>query len=309
MLTLADIHPIARTFGSLLVGSPQRHGALTVFPLFTSALSAPRWVTLDDAGDRVRITEVDEAGAVHRLAVLNDAPHPLLLLGGEELIARQNRVLGTTVLVPARSRLTIPVSCVEHGRWSYRGPGLSSGDASLFASVRAKKAAWINRSIRSGRGHAGNQRALWDELASKAAEHQLDSPTGAMRDFCACFQNELAAARRALAPVAGQVGALVYLAGRWAGLDLLASPALFSRGWPRLAMGYAADALGAPPGCRSVDHVDGVLETLSRCRADVSLAVGLGTEHRFTSATVVGTALVAEDLVAHLMAFPGSTRQ
>jgi hypothetical protein len=61
------------------------------------------------------------------------------------------------------------------------------------------------------------------------------------------------AARRTLALVAGQVGVLAYLSGRWVGMDLLAGAGLFSRIWPRLCAGYAADAIGskrrAPGSC------------------------------------------------------------
>ena len=59
--------------------------------------------------------------------------------------------------------------------------------------------------------------------------------------------------RQALAAQPGQVGALIYMAGRWAGLDLLAGPGLFGRAWPRLCAGYGADAIGReikPPGPR-----------------------------------------------------------
>jgi len=307
---VAGIGPIARTLGNILVGEPLRHGALTVVPMLAPMLSEPRWLTLAEAGDRVRITEVNEAGAVPQLKVVNLAGRPLLLLDGEELVgAKQNRVLNTTVLVAAKSELTIPVSCVEQGRWGYRGRHFASGDASLFASLRRKKAAWVTRSIRAGRGHASDQGGVWDELASKAAEHRVASPTGAMRDFYLRYEEEIAAARRALASVPGQVGALVYLAGRWVGLDLLASGGLFNRAWPRLCAGYAADAIGRKPSRRLVRSPGAVLGMLSRCPAEMTGAVGLGAEYRFTGARMTGAALVADDRVAHLMAFPGPDTQ
>jgi hypothetical protein len=61
------------------------------------------------------------------------------------------------VLVAATSDLTIPVSCVERGRWGYRERHFAPSDASLFASVRQKKAAWVTRSVRAGRGHMSDQ--------------------------------------------------------------------------------------------------------------------------------------------------------
>ena len=304
-----EIGPIARAFGNILAAEPVSHGALTVIPMLAPMLSEPRWLTLIEAGDKVRITEVDEAGAVSQLKVANTANQPLLLLDGEELVgAKQNRVLNTTVLVAAKSELTIPVSCVEQGRWGYRGRHFASGDASLFASVRQKKAAWVTRSLRAGRGHQSDQGAVWDELASKTAAHRVASPTGAMRDFYERYEEEMAEMRRALAPVPGQVGSLVYLSGRWVGMDLLAGAGLFDRVWPRLCAGYAADAIARKPGVRLTPSPGTVLRRLLHCPVEMTRPVGVGAEYRLAGKTA-GAALVADDRVAHLMAFPAVVTQ
>jgi hypothetical protein len=302
---VAEISPIARTLGNILVGEPLRHGALTVVPMLAPMLAEPEWLTLAEAGDRVQVTEVEEAGSVPNLKVANMADRPLLLLDGEELVgAKQNRILNTTVLVAARTETTIPVSCVEQGRWGYRGRHFAPGDASLFASVRQKKAAWVTRSIRAGRGHIADQGGVWDDLASKAAEHSVASPTGAMRDFYQRYEEEMAEARRQLAPVPGQIGSLVYLSGRWAGMDLLAGPSLFERVWPRLCAGYAADAIRRKPSDRLTPSPSAVLRRLSGCPVEAAQAVGLGTEYRLAGPRTAGAALIADDRVAHLMAFP-----
>jgi hypothetical protein len=112
-----------------------------------------------------RVTEVSEAGSVPFLTVANGADRPLLLLDGEELIgAKQNRILNTTVLVGAHTEVTIPVSCVEQGRWGYRGRQFRPGDASLYASLRARKAAHVSQSVRAGRGHRADQGEVWAHL-------------------------------------------------------------------------------------------------------------------------------------------------
>jgi len=310
MSHVADVDPIARTLANILAGEPLRHGALTLIPMLAPMLSEPRWITLVEAGDRVRITEMDEAGNVPQLKVVNLADQALLLLDGEELVgAKQNRVLNTTVLVAAKSELTIPVSCVEQGRWGYRGRHFGPGDASLFASVRQKKAAWVTRSVRAGRGHMADQGGVWDELASKAAEHNVASPTGAMRDFYRRYEEEMTEARRELAPVQGQIGSLVYLSGGWVGMDLLAGPSLFSRVWPRLCAGYAADAIRRKPSVRLTPSPSAVLRRLSGCPIEAAPAVGLGIEYRLTGEKTAGAALIADDRVAHLMAFPVAAAQ
>jgi hypothetical protein len=151
------------------------------------------------------------------------------------------------VLVDAHREVTIPVSCVEQGRWGYRGRQFRPGDASLFPSLRAKKAAWVSRSVRAGRGHMADQGEMWAQLACRADELDVDSPTGAMRDLYTRHETDLAAARRALAAQPGQVGGRIYIGNRWVGLDLLAGPLLFGRAWPRLCAGYVADAIGREP--------------------------------------------------------------
>ena len=67
---------------------------------------------------RGRVTEVSDGGRVPELQVVNDSPRYVLIVDGEELVgAKQNRIVNLTILVPPKTSLTIPVSCVEAGRW------------------------------------------------------------------------------------------------------------------------------------------------------------------------------------------------
>jgi hypothetical protein len=70
MPTVADVEIVAKTLGSILAGKPQRHGALAVITILAPMQAEPEWLTLAEAGDRVRITEVDE-GSVPDLRVAN----------------------------------------------------------------------------------------------------------------------------------------------------------------------------------------------------------------------------------------------
>ena len=68
---------------------------------------------------------VDEVGSgvVSRMLLHNLGDHPVVLVDGEQLVgARQNRILNTTILVPARTRLEIPWPA-----WSRGGGGGAPG--------------------------------------------------------------------------------------------------------------------------------------------------------------------------------------
>ncbi len=248
MPTVDEITPLQELLDAIMIGEPVIHGALTVVPLLAPMGAEPDWLTLTEASDKVTIEEIDEGGSVPTLRLHNRAERPVLLVDGEELVgAKQNRVLNTTVLVAAQAVVTIPVSCVEHGRWSYHSRGFVASEHSLYASVRAKKMARVSESLRRGDGHLGDQAEIWDDLAAKATFLHTSSPTGAMNDVYVRYEDALRRARETLAARPGQVGALVYLRGRWLGLDALAAPGLFARAWPRLCSGYAADGLGQEP--------------------------------------------------------------
>jgi hypothetical protein len=124
-----------------------------------------------------------------------------------------------------------------------------------------------------------------------------------MRDFYDRYVDEMTEARRALAARSGQVGALVAMGAFWTGLDLLAAPGLFARTWPRLCLGYAAEAVGVEPtGGRP--ETDMILKAIARVRVHTAPAVGLGAEHRIDEPGLAGAALLLDGRVAHLMVFP-----
>jgi hypothetical protein len=97
--------------------------------------------------------------------------------------------------------------------------------------------------------------------------------------------------------------ALVFLGKRWIGLDILPSPGLFERAWPRLCAGYAAEAVGGKERASAPDP-RGVLQTVAQAPVEEAPAVGLGRERRLTGRALAGVALVVDDTVAHLLAFP-----
>ena len=96
----------------------------------------------------VTVTEVGEGGHVPELKVVNRGDVAVLLLDGEELVgAKQNRVLNLTILVPPQHTATIPVSCVESGRWRHVSHQFGSASRTQFAEGRAAKMRQVTSSL------------------------------------------------------------------------------------------------------------------------------------------------------------------
>jgi hypothetical protein len=109
--------------GGLRFGEAQPAGALTVVPVFHDGARAPYRRFAEVAGSG--LVEVGEVGggSVPQLQVVNRCDHPVLLVEGEVLSGlRQTRTLNTTVLVSTHSVVTVPVACIEAGRWGSARP-------------------------------------------------------------------------------------------------------------------------------------------------------------------------------------------
>ncbi len=104
------------------IGAEQSYKNLAIYPVLSDYVIPFDYLTLDEAmsEDLIEVVEIDEGGSVPELRVINKSGKMVLILDGEELVgAKQNRIVNTTILIPAMETVVIPVSCVEEGRWSY----------------------------------------------------------------------------------------------------------------------------------------------------------------------------------------------
>jgi hypothetical protein len=291
----------------LRLGAPQGAAGLTLLPVYGTA-SGPDYLTAAQGFDRgtLSIGELG-GGQVPQLVVHNAGDLPVLLLDGEHLQgARQDRVLNVSVLAAARHDTVIPVSCVEHGRWAYRGTaaGFEPAQDLAYADLRAMQA-------RQGRGPRTDQAQVWADVERKRAQiGGRVSRTAAMRDAYDDRRTDLERIRAAFpGPVDGQAGVLAVAGGRVLALDLFDRDSTLASIWDRLVRGYAVDALDvAQPPDRDADVVAArALVTAIGAQENEATShegVGLGIDVVITSPTTVTNALVWEDATVHLAAFP-----
>ena len=125
----------------LRVGDPIRHEALSIFPLFSESSSEVEYRLSDAAlaDASLLVEEISEGGSVPELLVENNGDVRVLFLEGEELVgAKQNRILNTSVLVAAHTKIKIPVSCVEQGRWGYKSHHFGSSGSHSPSKLRRR---------------------------------------------------------------------------------------------------------------------------------------------------------------------------
>ena len=293
------------TLPEVRVGDPDRHEALSVFPLFSPPDEANDYLLSDEAiaARSVTVEEVSEGGSVPTLLVINTGESRVLFLEGEELKgAKQNRVLNTSVLVAARSRTPIPVSCVEQGRWRYRTKGFSSGGSHSSSKLRHFLKRSVGESLKSGQGHTSDQMAVWGEVSRQMASLGSTSETGAMSDTYERFQDRLKEFRERLKYVEGASGVAVAVGPQVVAVDVFDKPSTCCKVWDRLLSGVVMDALEAGSSVESIGtgNVGNLLARLRASEWEPVPAVGEGQEYRSDSVPLAhASSLVLGESVLH----------
>jgi hypothetical protein len=314
-------NPVAHALSSIILGDPVTFEKLTMIPLVgpPTVEEEPDYLTLDEAlaQNWAEVTEVSEQGSVPELRVVNKGTKPLFILDGEELVgAKQNRVVNLTILVPAATTLTIPVSCVEAGRWRARSRAFTAAPRAQYASGRAKRMRQVTTSMRLNQSYHSDQTEVWADIAEKSERLAACSPTGAMEEMFIRHSRSIEEYVDAMRPVPCQVGALFLLEGRVVGFDLFDRAITLRRLLRKLVRSVAVDAIdrqfadscraGPPERSREQACREGALEFLtavSRALVHIAPATGGGQDVRFEGGQIAGGALVTDAGPVHASAF------
>jgi len=269
------------------LGEPRQVHSITLTPLFPLRDPVCAYVSMDEAFEHgLEIGEVDEAGDVGMLEVVNPLHVSVLLYDGEELKgAKQNRILNVSVLLAAGSRTRIPVTCVERGRWSWRDRRFSAAGHVVSPELRRHKAASLRANALSPRAA---QMAVWQTVDRQLAHRGVDSATAANADGFAARATMIDDIAQKLAPEPGQCGVVASLPGQAWCLDAVSRPDVFARLYRKLVAGYVYDTLNEPG--EPASAADAVA-ALQQCALARRPSAALGSDLRFEGKGVIASGL------------------
>lgn len=300
-------------FSTITFGEIQTYGAVSALPITTPKRhDAFCYLTLPEAMELMllKIEEVSESGSVPELKVISSASVSVLIISGEEVRgAKQNRILNTSILIPAKGELIIPVSCTERGRWSYSSPDFKDSGNISSKDIRQAAGQSVHHSLESGQGFRSDQGQIWDRIEKLHMKSESDntSRTRAMDDAFHARKQDLDEAKRHFRLIPSQTGILFFHEGKVAGLDIVSRPAAYDRLHEKLLKSYLIDCLSGKALKHSPDALLKVarqfLDSSKSGTVNVFKSPGLGEDHRLQAATVHGSALVYEKEAIHTCCF------
>lgn len=327
-------------FGALRPATPITSGGVTLLPFTTTYQGGKRYVLLDQAiaRGRLTITEVSDGGSVPYLKAVNKGPWPVLIFDGEELVgAKQNRIANTTILIGVGESI-LPVSCVEQGRWTLRSRTFAAGAYASHPGLRHTNQLRVGESLKeAGRGqrveglsqverarrYRADQGVVWHEVRSRSHQAGVWSTTDAMADAYEARAADLESTSQAFlgrlgagavgggggVPVEGMVAAAVFIGSRFVCFDAVWPAKRFAQLYPKLLRGYAFEALDpsdaemAPPTDPEAEMLR-IFADLAEAHPDVLPGVDLGRDIRVEAKAAFGAGLAWEDSLVQLSLFP-----
>jgi len=291
----------------LKVGKKQSHQGLTVFPLTAQKPSLYEYLTLDEAlkGGFITIQEKGQ-GIVSEIEVVNRGEKDVLLIDGEELVgAKQNRILNISLVVAAMTTASIPVSCVESGRWAPKFDGFQSEERMAFHNLRMKKAESVIKSAAAGQGFRSDQSEVWNDINVRACAMDASSPTAAMSHIYTTKKADIDKLRKDFKAGEGDVGAVFAVNGKILGADIFDKPAVYQKLFPKVLESYLMEVLAAKKSKETVgdEEAAAFLAEAKGNLGQILASPGIGNIVRINAKGVVGAALVVKGSVVHTSIF------
>jgi hypothetical protein len=292
----------------ITAGEPDVSGPIVVYPVFGPA-PVQEYTSMSRAlplGFTVK--EQPGGGSVRDVIVSNPTRFAVMIYEGEEVIGgQQNRTFDKSVLVGPGETLTVPVSCVEAGRWdgSRNREAFTPSPQAAIPELRRRKARAAHRARVSGMEERANQSEVWESVALHSASLGVHSPTGASSDAFDTHRDRIRARASEIKLREGQIGMVFQVGGRIETLDLVSRPDVFADLHAPLVQGYCLDSLGrdSSPQVDGTRYADRFLRKVAGNRIFENDGIGLGRGFRFENDRAVGTGLISGEELIQLSVF------
>ncbi len=293
------------------LGAPRSAAGLTLFPVFANGNHLTyQLFSQASTAKAVEVSEIGVAGSVPDLAARNVGDVPVLLMEGEILIGlKQNRMLNTSVLITPGTKVTIPVACVEAGRWRRASEKAGASRYAVSPSIRAAKMMSLSLSARTLGAFTPDQFIVWRGVDADLQKHRVSSPTSAYSEIEDQRHEVIDDVLGQLTPDPDQTGVLAFLGDQPLALDVFDQPGTLTQAWRKLVGSYISEAIANTDQRSTVDGTAAVewVKGLANGEASSHPAVGAGETVLITAKAHYLAGLVVDGICVHIAGWPVSS--
>lgn len=286
----------------------QQNESLSVVQFLTAQQNTFDYVSSSEAIKKglIEVKEISESGSVNNLYVFNLSDRYVFFMDGDILAgAKQNRVLNTSILIAPNTKSTIPVSCVEAGRWNRRSDKFYDSDFISPTVLRAKKANTVKESLKSNHGFSSNQGQVWSDVDAYSTAYHIASPTKSLSDVFEekkkdfdLFTSHFKADEKAN-------GIALFVNKTILNIEVFNRTDVYSEYFPKILKAAAMEAFriklkdGALDDKEAFYKTTAFLDGADSIQKEIHNGVGVGQERRFGTKEMTGFELVYKENLIH----------
>ena len=272
---------------------PQVYENITVFPLksdrsYIDIMSLKKGLELG----LVKVKECEQS-QVNTLIVENNAVTPLILIDGEEVVGGdQNRIVNSTILIGANSKMKVSVSCSEKNRWAYKSEFKQSEYIANYNTRRAKEFA--------SRSSEKFQNVIWSSIDTLEEVNSFSSPTSAMEESYDHMKLKLNDIINNFKVVDNQNGILIMVDGEIKGFELLFNSEIYKDFHSKILKSYLIDC-NIKQTVSTVDNsvVEDIIQKALNSTFDKKDSKGLEEAYVFDNYDGLGTLYIFKNQIIH----------
>lgn len=238
-----------------------------------------------------------ESSQVNTLIVENHAVTPLILIDGEEVVGGdQNRIVNATILIDAKSKMKIPVSCSEKNRWAYKSEFKQSEYMANYNTRKAKEYA--------SRVSTSYQDVIWSSIDTLESENDYASPTSAMEESYENIKSNHKEILKKFKILDGQTGVLVMVDGEIRGFELFLNSGIYRDFHEKILKSYLIDSkIKNTVFTVNIEAAKEVMNNAFDSSFEKKDTTGIEDSYTFENDAGLGTVYLFKDNIVHLSYF------
>ena len=255
---------------------------------------------------QILIKEVSEQANVNKILVLNTSPNFVFFMDGDILTgAKQNRVLNTSVFLAPESKIVLPVSCVEQGRWNYSKPVFDKSPDIGTSYLRAKKAKNVSENLRRDKKFDSNQGEVWEDVHLYCMAMEERSETS---DFNILYEknvDEFSNILKMFRLENNANGISVFVKNRLLHIEIFNRTDVYAEYFPKILRSALIETYRLKASEKILSEAEAyyktqeLLDTTEKLQYSENPGVGVGVERRFETDDFTGFNLIYNNKTIH----------